>query len=124
MTRDQLLGWLRQAVPTNDRFMGQLRQALPTIGASLVTLGLATPDEWEAWESGILLAGGVLNVWGALWSWRANGRDAIMQAALKDKPAVVAAVADMPEVKNVVLDRNAPATPAIEAATPDNVRAT
>ena len=119
--------------PTQDQYMGQLRQLLPVIGAVLTTLGLVTPAEFANWSTVILNIAGPILILGSMgWSYVANSRKSIVQsaaanlpdAAPAEKAAVVAAVADLPEVKTVTLDKSQPAAQAINLATPGNVQAT
>lgn len=119
--------------PTQDQWMGQLRQILPVIGTLLTTLGIMTPEEWQSWFTLIMAAAGPIIIAGSVvWSWIANSRKSVMQsaaanledAAPAEKAAVVEAVAKMPEVKSIDLDKSQPAAVAINALTPPNVQAT
>lgn len=119
--------------PTQDQYMGQLRQLLQILGTVLTTLGIVTAEEWQNWFSLIItIAGPVIIVGTAAWSWYANSRKSVMasaaanlpDAAPTEKAAVVAAVAELPEVKTIALDKSQPTAMAINTLTPHNVQAT
>lgn len=119
-----------ELTPTQQQKMGQLRQLLQTLGMLAAAVGWGTPADIANWTTIILQAAGpAMMIGGFAWDWWANRRKAILQSAattLESAPAaekamVVKAVADLPEVKAIDLDKTAQATPAINAATPVNV---
>lgn len=119
--------------PTQDQWMGQIRQLLPILGTLLTTLGFVTPEAWAGYTTIILtVAGPIMIACSVVWSWIANSRKSVMasaaanlpDAAPTEKAAVVAAVADLPEVKTVELDKSQPTAMAINTLTPHNVQAT
>lgn len=78
---------------------------------------------WDqaTWVSVIM---GVISVATVIWTAVQTRTSSIVsQAVTSDKSTVVAAVANMPEVKEIKLDKTEPATAAISRATPDNVTA-
>lgn len=64
------------------------------------------------------LAGVVVLIYNA---WVTRGSAIVNQAMSADKPAMVSAVANLPEVKSIEVDKNDPAAKALVAATPENV---
>lgn len=118
--------------PTQDQYMGQLRQLLTALGVLATAFGYS-PEKISFWTNLILQIAGPIMIGGSLlWSWIANSRKSVMasaaanlpDAAPTEKAAVVAAVADLPEVKTVELDKSKPTAMAINAVTPHNVQAT
>lgn len=78
---------------------------------------------WDA-ETWMTILGGVVGVIGTIWAAVATRPSAVVASAVAgDKATMVAAVADLDEVKHIDLNKTMPETKAIEAATPPNVTA-
>lgn len=97
---------------TQDQFMGLLRQVLPIVGSLLVTMGWMTPADEMRWITlAMEVAGPGFIIYGVVWTFIANSKKSILTSA-----------ANMPEVKNIVLDPNKPQTSELNQATPSNVK--
>lgn len=96
---------------TQDQVMGLLRQLLPAIGALALVLGVSQTTV-SYWTNLILqIAGPISIVVGVIWSLVANSKKSILTSA-----------ANMPEVKEITIDKTAPAASELAGAgTPNNV---
>ena len=119
-----------ELTPTQQQQMGQLRQLLQTLGMLAAAVGWGTPADIANWITVILQAAGpLMMIGGFAWDWYANRRKAILESAAKslesapaaEKAMVVKAVADLPEVTKIDLDKTVPGAHTINAATPNNV---
>lgn len=96
---------------TDQQKLDFLRQILTSAGTIVTLLGWASADLVSQWIAIIMqVAGPAMAIVGLVWGYFANG-----------KVGLVTAVANLPEVKKVTLEPDAPETPAINAATPNNV---
>lgn len=98
---------------TTDMMLALLRQMLPVLGTLAATLGWIAPEKVAPLVSSILSAIGPIMILGStVWSVFANTKSSILTSA-----------AQMPEVKEVVLNKNSPNSAGLEDATPANVNA-
>lgn len=96
---------------SQEQIMGLLRQILPLIGGMAVAMGWLTTDQVGKYTQFILqIAGPIMVGWGVIWSFFANS-----------KSSLITKVADLDEVKNVVLDSKQPDSIGINSVTPPNV---
>ena len=95
---------------TQDQLMGLLRQLLPVLGGLALAFGVsqATVNYWI--NVIFQIAGPLSIIAGIVWSLIANNKTSILTAA-----------ANLPEVKEITLDKKSEEAPALEAATPANV---
>lgn len=88
----------------------QIQTTLAPVVAAVA--GFLAGKGYFGWDSQtwIAIIGGIGTVVATIWG-----------AAAARKNAMVTTVANLPEVKEITLDKTAPATQALDAATPDNV---